>query len=230
MRYARTHRRSGPLLALLVAASVGCSTVERVQIVSEPPGAFISIDKQNVGKSPVHHEYDAAIVRSFSVTADLEGYFPETVAIDTARVGYLGGLIKLVLRENPAWNETTTCQATNTWLRFQVHESISKDECWQKIIDAVTSAYDTLEQIDPASGYLRSAAYQRAWNVGSSLGSYYVRTQLVGSIASLTPLIYKFQIKSEYRWGNSADWKPYERVFKKDAELIEELNNRLGPK
>ena len=107
-------------------------------------------------------------------------------------------------------------------------QSISKEECWQKIIDSATTAYDILEQMDPNSGYFRSALQERRWDLGGSLGVYYVRTQLIGSISSTDPLIFKFKIKAESRWGRSRDWDPYERVFRKDAELIEELVNRLA--
>ena len=48
--------------------------------------------------------------------------------------------------------------------------------------------------------------------------------------SQVSPLIYKFKIKAESRWGSSRDWEPYDRVFKKDAELIEELTSRLGLK
>ena len=97
-------------------------------------------------------------------------------------------------------------------------------------MDSVTTVYDSLEQLDPSSGYLRSAMRERRWDLGFRLGIYIIRTQLSGSIASLEPLIYKFKIKSEYRWSRSSNWDPYNRVFKVDAERVEELTNRLGIK
>ena len=57
-----------------------------------------------------------------------------------------------------------------------------------------------------------------------------MRTQFLGSLSSKEPLIYKMMIKAESRWGTIGDWQPYERVFGKDSDLIEELSNRLGLK
>jgi hypothetical protein len=134
------------------------------------------------------------------------------------------------MRQNPVWQETTTSRATNTWLRVQIDPAISQDASWQKIVDAVTTGYDSLEQLDPLSGYLRSTAQQRRWDFGDRRGPFFVRTQFLGSLSSKEPLIYKMKIKAESRWGTIGDWQPYERVFGKDSDLIEELSNRLGLK
>lgn len=228
----RFTRRESVLLAAAAAVvlTAGCSGLRKLHIVVDPPDAFVSVDKQNLGQSPVSYDYDLDVTRSFSVTADKEGYFPESVVINESHRAHESGELMLTLRANPAWSETTTSRATNTWLRVQVDPSIQKDASWQKIIDAVTSAYDSLEQMDPTSGYIRSTMQQRKWDLGSVQGVYCVRTQLLAAIASTNPLVYKFKIKSEFKWGSSRDWEPYDRVFKKDAELIEELNSRLGLK
>ena len=134
------------------------------------------------------------------------------------------------MRQNPVWQETTTSRATNTWLRVQIDPAISQDASWQKIVDAVTTGYDSLEQLDPLSGYLRSTVQQRRWDLGDRRGPFFVRTQFLGSLSSKEPLIYKLKIKAESRWGTIGDWQPYERVFGKDSDLIEELSNRLGLK
>jgi hypothetical protein len=190
----------------------------------------VSINNQNIGDSPVSYEYDSSKINAFAVTADLLGYFPEMVTVTAAHPAASSGTLHLVLRKNPAWSVTTTSRATNTWLSIQVDPSITRDAAWQKIVDSVTSKYAVLEQVEPTSGYVRSAVKERQWNTGTSRGVLRVRNQFLGSIQSAKPLTYKFRINSETSSGNSGTWEPYNRVFKEDAQLIEELVIRLGLK
>ena len=95
----------------------------------------------------------------------------------------------------------------------------------------MTTAYDSLEQLDFQSGYIRSVRQLREFR-GGTKGDFIIRTQFLGSISSKTPLTYKFKIRSEkrYKRASSESWEDYPRVFKNDAELIEELQARLGIK
>ena len=99
---------------------------------------------------------------------------------------------------------------------------------WQKLIDSVTDAYPSLEQMDMTSGYLRSIASERAFQGGE--GDFIIRTQLIAAISSRDPLVYKMKVQSETRLADERAWEPHDRVFKKDAQLIEELQSRLGAK
>jgi hypothetical protein len=42
-------------------------------------------------------------------------------------------------------------------------------------------------------------------------------------------LIYKVKILSD-RSDASGQWQPYERVFKEDAQMVDELQTRIGAK
>lgn len=86
-----------PLLAVLLALSPGCATilrdsVERVEVVTSPPGALISVNGSAQGYSPITLEFyrDA---KQPVVGAWIEGFRPEYVKleriIDGEGVNYL---------------------------------------------------------------------------------------------------------------------------------------------
>lgn len=200
-------------------------------ITSEPDNAFIKVNGQNVGNTPVSYQFDFDKGQVYRVNVEKEGFHPYPVRVWKDDVKIKGGNLHLVLQEDPSWNDTTNSQATNRWLRLQVDPTIDQQDTWQKIVDSVTTAYDSLEQLDYQSGYIRSISQKREFSGGPD-GDFVIRTQFLGSISSKTPLIYKFKIRSERgsKRGSSERWQPHDRVFKNDAELVEELQARLGIK
>ena len=215
------------LASILLLITTGCQTTRTLQVMADPSDAFISVNGKNLGKAPQVYQLESG--RAVSVTASKEGFFDEVVTLLPGNPALRSGIVTLALNEDPIWRETTTSRATNVWLRVQINESLNERDTWQRIVDSVTSTYDSLEQLDPQSGYIRSTTRQKNWNLGQN-GNYMIRTQLIGSIANKNPLIYKFKIKAEFSEGRANDWRPYERVFSEDAEMIEEITNRLGIK
>ncbi len=217
---------AGALLAVL-AFSTGCQTHRSVAISSEPPGAMVQVDGQNVGTTPLNHDFDFDRTPRVIVGAILAGYHPEQVTLGDESPAVDEGHVNLVLMEDEAWKVTTTSEATNNWLRVQVDGTLAEKDVWQKLIDSVTLRFSNLEQLDSASGYVRTVTEVRRFR--GTQGPYKVRTRFLCSMSSREPLVYKFKLEAEItdRYG---DWIPYERVFREDAELIEELRNRLGVK
>jgi hypothetical protein len=140
---------------------------------------------------------------------------------------------------------TTTSNAANNWLRVQVDPSLVPDVVWQKLVDSVTGCYPSLEMVDATSGYMRSVYNIKKFGNPNPRagGQFIVRTRFICSISSKSPLVYKMKIESEWSapvivgGGLFApeqvvqqDWTPYDRVFKDDAQLVEELQSRLGVK
>ena len=85
--------------------------------------------------------------------------------------------------------------------------------------------------IDNVSGYMRSVYVTQKFQ--EKREELWVRTRFICSISSKTPLVYKMKIESEQATPLAAqrdDWKPYNRVFKEDNELVEEIQGRLGVK
>jgi hypothetical protein len=144
-----------------------------------------------------------------------------------------------------AMQVTTTSEAANNWLRVQVEPSLVPDVVWQKLVDSVTGCYPSLEMVDATSGYMRSVYNVKKFGNPDPRagGQFVVRTRFICSISSKSPLVYKMKIESEWTAPQvvggglfapqqvvQQDWTPYDRVFKEDAQLVEELQSRLGVK
>ncbi len=220
--------RSFTLGSLAVAFVLGaCAPTARlVTITSEPTGAFIQIDGENAGTTPISETFELRKARHV-VTATKAGYFPQEKTVHRDSPELARGQITMALMEDEAWKVTTTSEATNSWLRIQVDGDIETESVWQKLVDSVTSAYSSLEQLDNSSGYMRSVSTIRKFK--GPRGEFRVRTRFIGAIAQRQPLVYKLKIESEIA-ESSDEWQPYARVFKQDGALIEELQSRLGVK
>lgn len=208
-----------------------CGGVRNYQITSTPIGADVVINREPAGKTPLDYPFNFRQYRTFHVKCVMDGYFPMEYNISPRNFGYIvrGGVLRAEMKKNPAWEETTESKATNVWLRVQVTDKLDEKTVWQKIVDSVTTVYDSLEQLDRESGYIRSN-----WRVKKYMapgGKHFViKTQFIGSIASRNPMVYKFKILSYKVDYNSTEGTPYSRVFKKDAQLVQELDGRLSVK
>lgn len=214
-------------LFVLALLGTGCSSSRRLLIVTEPGGGFIQVDGTNVGVAPVEHVFDLDKDQTALVSASLTGYHREEVKLGRESPALKKKHLRLVLQEDESWRVTTTSEATNNWIRIQVDEALSFDTVWQKVVDSVTGRYTSLEQLDSSSGYLRSIPTVRKFR--GRTGDFRIRTRFICSISSKTPLVYKIRIESDFT-DNTVDWVPFNRVFKDDAALIEELQGRLGIK
>ena len=217
-----------PLYLLLSVAAfvvIGCGT-SKIAIISDPPGALIQANGINVGKSPVNYQFSFSKTPTTVVTASKTGFLNEQVVVDK-NTPMPKGQLKLFLAEDEAYNVTSTSEAANNWLRVQVDPRLSSDVVWQKLVDSVTSRYPSVEMLDSNSGYIRSVYSIRKFK--SSKNEYQIRTRFICTISSKEPLVYKMKIESE-KAELRQDWEPYFRVFKEDAQLVEELQSRLSIK
>lgn len=227
MEASRRRRLRGLLMAAWLLSLSACASVTELFVTSDPTGAMIQVDNRNVGEAPVLTRLDFDRKKEYLVTAVKPGYFTEEELVGEDSAAADEKKLRFVLMEDEAWKVTTTSEATNAWLRFQVDPKFAEPDVWQKLVDSVTSRYSSLEQMDAASGYMRTVSQVRRFR--SPSGEFRVRTRFLCSMSSRSPLVYKFRIEAE-RSDPSGDWIPYERVFKEDAALIEELSNRLGVK
>ena len=201
-------------------------------ITSDPGQARVEIEGIEVGLTPVEFGFDFKDrSRRHVVKLSKPGYFDTAVPVSAKSEGLQSGVINVVLQENPAWRVTSESEATNRWLRIAIDPRIPYASAWQRIIDSVTSVYDSLEQLDQQSGYLRSSSQIREFPKGPD-GPFLVRTQFIGSISSQEPLTYKIKLVAQTRGKHesSESWAEFDRVFAQDAQLVEELQNRMGIK
>lgn len=223
-------RVAASLLIGLAILLGGCSGVQKVAIVSEPEEAFIKVDGVNVGKTPVNYDFNFKKKVQYKIVASKNGYQDATVKVLKNNAGIRSGAVNVVLQEDPAFKATAFSEATNTWRRIAIDKNFTVEEIWQRVIDSVTSVYDGLEQLDNSSGYLRSVKKTRAFGSGNK--RFFIRTQFIGSFTGTSPVSYKYKIRSETKLERASNesWEPYDRVFKNDAELSEELDTRLRVK
>lgn len=201
-------------------------------ITSEPGQARVEIEGIEVGLTPVEFGFDFKDrSRRHVVKLSKPGYFDTAVPVTEKSEGIQSGVVKVVLQENPAWRVTSESEATNRWLRIAIDPRIQYLSAWQRIIDSVTSVYDSLEQLDQQSGYLRSSPQIREFPKGPD-GPFLVRTQFIGSISTQDPLTYKIKLVAQTRGKHESSeaWAEFDRVFAQDAQLVEELQNRMGIK
>ena len=212
-------------IAVTVAFS-GCAGPRPLTINCDPGGTVL-IDGVPTGQTPLNHTFDFAGKASYQVEVKKPGFYDTRLVLHEEHPGLDEGVIQLALMEDESWNATAESRATNTWLRMEVDKSLDAKRVWQTVIDALTTRYSSLEQLDATSGYVRTSPEVRTFSHPKD-GEVDIRTQVVCAIASSDPLTYKFKIVAERSTSGRTRWVPYERVFKADATMIEELSNRLG--
>lgn len=211
----------------VVFFAVSAEAAKIFTITSNPSESKVLVNNQDIGITPAQTKFDFSDGRINVVSVSKPGYFEQIINLHSKSKEVKTGLIDVVLVPDEGWNATTTSDATNNWVRIQIDSAIPEGEVWQKIVDAVTSRYPSLEQIDNTSGYIRSIYEVKTYK--NPQGSYQIRTRLLGSIASKSPLTFKFRIEAE-QTSASGQWVPLQRVFKEDAQLMEELHGRLSQK
>lgn len=205
----------------------GCAASE-IQIRTQPAGAVAMVDGQPVGSTPTKAKFDFGKKTFYEVSVSKPGYIPMEQTVASGSEVVRRGYVAFDMIPDQAHTQTTVSDAANNWRRIQISPQFTKDAAWQRLVDSVTTRYSNLEQLDQASGYLRSVALMRTFKTPGR-GEFSVRTYFIGTIAQSEPLVYKVKIVAE-RSDSPGVWQPYDRVFTGDQELIEELQNRLGLK
>jgi hypothetical protein len=211
--------------ACVALALVGCAA-QPTTVTTNPAGAFVSVNGTGAGTSPLNYTFDFSKQPAYQVTATKPGFFDASVTVKSDGTGVNNGVLTVALQPDDAYSQTTTTEATNRWVRVETPQSMKQDDAWQKIVDSVTGRYSSIEQMDTSSGYIRSVPIIRTFK-HPIYGEYRIRTQFVGAVSSRAPLTYKMKIMAEQSTANG-QWIPYDRVFKEDAQLLDEMQSRLG--
>ena len=99
-------------LAVLLAGCVGL-TDRSTTITSEPDNAFIKVNGQNVGNTPVSYPFNLENGAVYRVSAERDGFRTYQVRVRKDDGKIKSGNLHLVLQEDAAWRETTNSEATN---------------------------------------------------------------------------------------------------------------------
>ena len=212
----------------VVAAAAGCGSKPPTTITTDPPQAMVSVNGENLGESPVQASFKFDKRKTHAITVSKTGYHDRTLRLsaDSPQIkNNKSNTIRLALPQDEAWNATRPSEAANKWLRVQVNPRFDRQAMWQIIVDAVTSRYSNIDTMDASSMYLKTVPVIKRFR-HPDRGELLIRTQFYGAINSTDPLVYKVKIDSEVS-DRSDQWTPYSRVFKEDADLVEEIQNRL---
>lgn len=219
----------GGAVCALMAGVIGCASRPPMTIETDPPQAMVSVNGQTLGEAPVQHAFSFDKKKNQTVTASKTGFHDRTLQLtaDSPQVkNNKKNTIVVTLPPDDAWTATRPSEAANKWLRVQVNqEKYNPQSMWQIIVDAVTSRYANIDTMDAASMYLKAIPVVKRFR-HPDRGEVMIRTQFYGAINTTDPLVYKVKIDSEYS-DRSGQWVPYSRVFKEDADLVEEIQNRL---
>lgn len=213
------------VIAILVLA--GCATTQppKTTIQSSPANATIKVDQATQGAAPVQYAFDFSKKSEYNITAHLDGHFDKQIKVSKNNPGIAKKQINIDLEASQAWAATASSDATNQWLQIRVNPEFSSEHVWRRMVDSATARYLEIEQLNFESGYLRSAYVAKKFP--SPKGEFYVRTRFIAAIASQNPLMYKVKVTAEWAFPG-ATWNPYNRVFKEDLAMVEDIRSRFG--
>jgi len=153
------------------------------------------------------------------------GYFTETTEVTSSDISGDSNEVFIKLIPSPMWQATFESPATNQWLRLIASPGVSEAEVWKQMVDATTKRFPDLEEFDYNSGYIKSAVKTKRYS--TPRGEFRLRSRFVAALADQDPLTYKIKLISEWT-DKGVEWYPYNRVFREDALLIDELVDRFG--
>lgn len=130
-----------------------------------------------------------------------------------------------ILEKDDSYDASSTSDNAN--IDFEIKTSKTEDEAWKLLNIIILNYFDNLETQDKSTGYLRTA-----WIV-QSFKQNTVRTKIILKLSSITPLAYKVKLLSECSDKSSTSvkndemFKPWDRVLRKYADIISEMQSRL---
>ena len=134
-------RRSthGRVLVFCCLALILVGAKKSLVVRTRPAGSFIKINGENRGEAPVSIRLDFKRTPLYRIVASREGYYDTAIDITKSDRRVKQREVMLVLQEDAAWQMTAHSEATNRWLRIQVHPDMDDERAWQILVDGITS-------------------------------------------------------------------------------------------
>lgn len=213
------------LIGALVLSGCAKKTMTDTEVMTNPPGAMITINgMQSEQPSPLPYTFDFKTTEQYEIIASKEGYFEEEVLVTKEIFELQEGALSIDLTRSPLWDATTSSPATNSWIQVLAKLDLDVRLAWQIMIDAVIKHSSNIKELDYESGYLQTRYTVRKFE--TKYGDFLLRNQLIATLVSTEPLIYRMKDVSEWS-GNGVQWHPYSRIFTEHADMINEIRDRL---
>lgn len=214
----------GLLVSVLIIS--GCAASPQfTEIRTNPPGATVAVDglKENQ-PTPVPYHFDFFKKNEYVLTLSREGFFEQEFRVNSSIPSLSKGEITIDLTPSPLWEATRSSPATNNWVQILVGSGLDAKAAWQIMIDAVIKRSSNVKELNYESGYLQTKHTVKKFDTPN--GEFLLRCQLVATLVSSEPLIYRIKDVAEWS-GNGVQWHPYNRIFAEHAEMITEIEDRL---
>ncbi len=217
------------LLLVLVALFLigGCAQqIEDTEVRSIPPGADVTIQGMKVPyPTPFKYKFDFTTNQKYALVFNAEGFFEEEFVVEPSLPSLKKGEVVVNLTPSPLWAATSASPATNNWIQILVGPELDARKSWQIMIDAVVKRSSNIMELNYESGYLQTKYTVKKFDTRN--GEFLLRCQLIANLVSSEPLIYRIKDVSEWS-GNGVQWHPYNRILNEHAEMITEIQDRLG--
>ncbi len=211
------------LLCLLVTACVSTDTSFKKQINTAPSGATIAVNGNILGESPVVMDLDKMTLRDIEILASKEGYFNE-IRLVNAKSLLAPEAVYIKLNKSPVWEATVETPVLNQWLILSVDNGESSDQVWSSLISILSERYGSIKNIDYRLGSADTDYVKRRFE--TTRGLIALRSRILIRRTSLTPLVYKIKLTTE--WSHGIAWQQYNRAFVEDERLIKRLFKRYS--
>ena len=214
-----------------------------VQLNTQPDDASIIIDGKEVGKGSFTLKLPED--KCTDVVIKREQYLPVTRRICNKTDMQVPELaLALKLTQDESYSESEGSAKANNNFAIEVSPDLAEKDAWKILNSIVQTYFDEIENIDAATGYMRTNWVGATYNKASQKQTT-IRTRLLITTASISPLKYNLKIQSESSTvvdGDITDnsqecnkppltkdncFSPWPRILRKYNELISEVQRRL---
>ncbi len=214
-----------------------------VQFNVIPDDAVIYVDGKEVGKGsytakvPEGNTTEILIKRISYVTEKYDLYNkPDMQAPEP--------VYSVQMKADEAYQQSEESNIANQNFAIEVSPALSENAAWKLITSIIQSKFDEIQTIDAATSYLITNWVGTPFNLKSSFPTT-VRTRVVITNASRTPLKYNVKIQSEITKtselisamsciGATVNmdqcFEPFPRILRKYNDLISEIQRRMTEK
>ena len=215
------------LFTLILAPQLVLSQTKKIHVI--PDNAKIYVDGNEVGNGSYEIKFNRT-TDFFMLKFECPGYITKQVKLmknnPNKTIAYKMDKDEFYL--NSFNSGDGSLEMANNWFEITVRDGLTEDQIWKKLMSIVSNNFDNIEIRDKSAGWIRTA-----W-AKTMFETQVVRTRLEIKINTdiEEEITYRVRISSEV--NNDPDcsgddcFEKSERILKKYAEVLNELQNKLN--